>query len=559
MKRPLLLTFVAVLFAALTLPGHLCAQSTNVKTPNKNRSTKYKSGIFKGSGNLIDSNSIASFIGGGQSNSVALNVRNAVIGGGYGNTVGNSFGTVGGGFSNAATGAVATVGGGEGNTAGSFAVTIGGGIRNAAQTNHATIGGGIENTNTGFAATIGGGELNTAESDYATAGGGAENHATGLNSTVAGGLGNEAKAQSATVGGGEENTAGDNYATVSGGWTNAADSAGATVAGGAANTTIGNYATVGGGFANTNKGNYAVVSGGLNNVINAEAVGAAIPGGQNNEVAADADYSVAAGYRAKANHAGSFVWADSTDADFASGAVNQFLVRAVFTGINRSSRLTANEVFGITSPQTDNFGGMYIRTSGATAKPFYGYSVNGGLNAWTYVDGSDALKWKLYTAGDDRMTVTANGLVGLGTTAPVHPLQMASGAHVTAGGAWVNASDVESKQNFRPIDAKQILAKVASLPISKWNYIAEPGVDRIGPTAQDFYAAFGLGADNKSIGTLDSDGVMYAAIKGLVEQLGERDQKIEELEAKSAEIDALKARLQTLEERLGSLPPASRE
>jgi hypothetical protein len=65
MKTRSSLPIVAVLFAALTLPTQTFAQSTNVKTPNKNQSAKFKSAIFKGSGNLIESNSYASFIGGG--------------------------------------------------------------------------------------------------------------------------------------------------------------------------------------------------------------------------------------------------------------------------------------------------------------------------------------------------------------------------------------------------------------------------------------------------------------------------------------------------------------
>ncbi len=74
--------------------------------------------------------------------------------------------------------------------------------------------------------------------------------------------------------------------------------------------------------------------------------------------------------------------------------------------------------------------------------------------------------------------------------------------------------------------------------------------------AQDFHAAFALGSDDKTISTLDSDGVMYAAIQGLVEELKDRDKAIEELKARSAEVDTLKAKLEAVEQRLNSLPPA---
>lgn len=488
---------VAVLFAALTLPPQTFAQSTNVKTPNKNQSAKFKSAIFKGSGNLIESNTIAAFISGGQSNTIIAGSTNAAIGGGFDNMASNSFTTVGGGVRNTASGPASTVSGGETNTASGELATVGGGFRNTAS---------------GLTTTIGGGETNTASFDGATVGGGVRNTANNGWSTVGGGIGNTASGVYATVGGGQNNTASAQYGTVAGGNFNVAD---------------GFWSSVGGGAANAASGNYAMVAGGQNN-------------------AASGQHSFAAGRRAKAIHQGSFVWADSTDADFNSGGANQFLIRAGFTGINRNTRITANEVFGITAPQTGDYGGMYIGTSGATAKPFYGYSVNGGSDAWTYVDGADANKWKLNIDFVDRMTVTTAGLVGIGTTTPVHPLEMASGAYVSAGGVWTDVSDVNSKQNFRPVDSKAILAKVAALPVTKWSYIAEPGVDHIGPVAQDFRAAFGLGNNDKAIGSVDRDGVALAAIQGLVEELKERDKAISEL----------KSELRAVKERLDSLPPA---
>ena len=55
---------------------------------------------------------------------------------------------------------------------------------------------------------------------------------------------------------------------------------------------------------------------------------------------------------------------------------------------------------------------------------------------------------------------------------------------------------------------RDLLSRVARLPISKWSYKVEDGsVRHIGPMAQDFAAAFGLGSDDRSIGTVDADGV----------------------------------------------------
>jgi hypothetical protein len=80
-----------------------------------------------------------------------------------------------------------------------------------------------------------------------------------------------------------------------------------------------------------------------------------------------------------------------------------------------------------------------------------------------------------------------------------------------------------------------MLEKVASLPLAKWAYTNAPGIRHIGPVAQDFHAAFGVGADDKHIATVDADGVALAAIQGLNHKLEE------ELQTRDAEIRELRA------------------
>jgi hypothetical protein len=239
-----------------------------------------------------------------------------IIGGYSGNyvTAGVYGATIGGGgaedqpYPNKVTGNYGTIGGGGGNEAGGYA-TIGGGMWNAARGGYATVGGGRVNTASGYVATVGGGQGNTASGYVATVGGGESNVASGGTATIGGGQGNAASYSYATVGGGRNNTASGVEATVGGGYYNTASSVGATVGGGESNVASDWYATVGGGMGNTASG-YA----------------ATVPGGRDNT--AQGAYSFAAGRRAKANHDGAFVWADSTNADFTSTAANQFAVRA---------------------------------------------------------------------------------------------------------------------------------------------------------------------------------------------------------------------------------------
>lgn len=217
-----------------------------------------------------------------------------------------------------------TVGGGFGNTATGWGATVGGGLLNTATYFDATVGGGANNIAEGITATVGGGHSNTALHNYSTVGGGQNNTATNEKATIGGGYANTASGVHGTVGGGYTNTASDASATVGGGANNTASSDAATVAGGVENTATEYHSTVGGGYYNTASGLNATVGGGYSDT--ASAPYATVPGGDRNT--ASGDYSFAAGRRAKANHAGTFVWGDNTDEDFASTGDNQFLIRA---------------------------------------------------------------------------------------------------------------------------------------------------------------------------------------------------------------------------------------
>ncbi len=116
-----------------------------------------------------------------------------------------------------------------------------------------------------------------------------------------------------------------------------------------------------------------------------------------------------------------------------------------------------------------------------------------------------------------------------------------TGATLSSGGVWTNNSDRAAKQSFTATSPLEVTRKVAALPISTWSYKAEgDAVRHMGPMAQDFRAAFGLGQDEKSITTIDESGVALAAIQGLY-QLAERQEK--EIAEERAEIRELRAEL----------------
>jgi hypothetical protein len=112
--------------------------------------------------------------------------------------------------------------------------------------------------------------------------------------------------------------------------------------------------------------------------------------------------------------------------------------------------------------------------------------------------------------------------------------------------AFNPSSDRNLKENFTAVSPREVLDKVAALPISRWNFKGDTAAPHIGPMAQDFHAAFALGTDDKHIATVDADGVALAAIQGLNQKLNEKDAEIEALKQSVVELKNL---VQTLVEK----------
>lgn len=127
--------------------------------------------------------------------------------------------------------------------------------------------------------------------------------------------------------------------------------------------------------------------------------------------------------------------------------------------------------------------------------------------------------------------------------------------------AWSTTSDSRLKENFAAVNGEDFLGKIASMPLTSWNYKQQnPQTFRhYGPMAQDFYAAFGkdqygtIGNDT-TINSADFDGVNLIAIQALEK----RTQKIQQLEQENAALKReqaeLKARLERLEAALLKQP-----
>jgi len=151
------------------------------------------------------------------------------------------------------------------------------------------------------------------------------------------------------------------------------------------------------------------------------------------------------------------------------------------------------------------------------------------------------------TKGGRFVVKDSTGFVGIGNASPAHPLHMGDGAY-ESGGTWTNSSDRNLKEGFKPVDGDGLLARLSAIPVESWNYKSEGGsIRHLGPMAQDFYAAFGLGQDDKHISTVDEGGVALAAIQQLYRDGLKKDA---EIQAQQAQIQAQAVQLKTQQKEL---------
>ena len=332
--------------------------------------------------------------------------------------------------------------------------------------------------------------------------GGQHNTAKGWRSTIAGGRDNETRAEYATVGGGRQNKATQGHSTIGGGWGNKATDDYATVGGGDRNTASGWGATVGGGLGNTASGGQATVGGGYDNTASG---GQATVGGGYNNTASGLEATVGGGD----NNTASGMYATVPGGRFNTASGHRSFAAGYRAKANHEGSLVlADYTLGtdFSSQREDQF---RVRANGGAR-----FDVND--SEWVDIRSS-------------------GGKV----------IDTSTGAYLSSGGTWTNSSDRQAKENIEAVDAQDVLDRLVIVPISTWNYIAQDAtVQHMGPMAQDFHAAFGLGEDDRHIAALDLGGANTAAIQALYELV---QQQAAALQAQADEIEALKARLAALE------------
>ncbi|HEX3466892.1 MAG TPA: tail fiber domain-containing protein [Candidatus Elarobacter sp.] len=353
---------------------------------------------------------------------------------------------------------------------------------------------------------------------------------------------NVAHGANSVVGGGTSNQACDDWSVIAGGYANiVSNSAGGGgeydgfIGGGEYNTVTGSdldSAIVGGKENTVSKGESAIVAGEANSVA---ALGALIGSGNTNAINPGAGYSaivsglqntvsgeygfIGAGLNNTVSGQGGYVAAGGYNTVSGEGAV-----------IDGGFNSTASGIFAtIPGGYVNSAGGTYSFAAGARAS-----AAQTGTFVWS--DGSDGDAILTSSRAYQFLARASGGVTFWTNAASTVGAQLAPGS-----GTWASASDRNLKTDVARIDDDAVLDKVAALPIERWSYKSERGVRHVGPMAQDFYAAFGVGEDDRHITSIDEDGVALAAIKALHGKIADAHAAIGALRLQNARLTALTA------------------
>ncbi|HXR05030.1 MAG TPA: tail fiber domain-containing protein, partial [Verrucomicrobiae bacterium] len=372
--------------------------------------------------------------------------------------------------------------------------------------------------------------------------------ASGYGSTVAGGEDSTASGVGAFVGGGgydggtfQGNMAGGNASTIGGGVGNSIQSGAneSFIGGGIHNSiqvNLGYSAVIGGGVNNTNAGQESSIVGGAYNIILSPEFLDFIGGGFINQLGGT-------------NRLSSVVLVPGQGNVIGGGGGNAILQGSIggFIGSGLNNTMQTNTEFSVVD------GGQFNTIQANVTNSI----ILGGAN--NQVSASDSV-----AAGQNAVAANASSFVWNDGSAPTASIVTNSVTFRASGGyrfftgnstagaqlaanatAWSVLSDRNAKKNIAPVNYEAVLDKLARVPVEQWNYKWEKDGDtpNLGPMAQDFKAAFFPGRDDKSISTLEFDGVELAAIQGLNQKLDEKD----------AELQKLKQQNETLEKRLDNL------
>jgi len=125
--------------------------------------------------------------------------------------------------------------------------------------------------------------------------------------------------------------------------------------------------------------------------------------------------------------------------------------------------------------------------------------------------------------------VAATGYVGLGQWGPSYPLHMASGAFVSSGGVWTNASSREYKKDIKRLSTQKVIDALDQLDPVEFVYKVDSEDRHLGFIAEDVPDLV-ASKDRKGMSPMDVVAVLTKVVKAQQKTIADLSKKMSELE-----------------------------
>jgi len=293
---------------------------------------------------------------------------------------------------------------------------------------------------------------------------------------------------------------------------------------------------------NTSLGQGALVSnstGSNNTAVGLNALGSNSTGSDGTAIGVDALLNNRTGRASTAIGSGALL--SNTIGDFNTASGVTALFRNTIGGNNTASGLQA--LFSNITGSQNTATGLNALFSNVTGNSNTGIGFQADVSAGNLNNA---------TAIGFAATVNASNKIRLGNTAVTV---------IEGQVAFTASSDKTKKENFKPVDAEEVLEKIRGFELTSWNFIGHDpkGFRHYGPMAQDFFEAFGHDGVGKigtetTINSGDMAGILMIAVQALEKRTAELKQKEKQialleskLDQKDAQIAGLAARLEAVE------------
>jgi Bacterial SH3 domain/Chaperone of endosialidase len=206
------------------------------------------------------------------------------------------------------------------------------------------------------------------------------------------------------------------------------------------------------------------------------------------------------------------------------GRASQVYDDGNFVGIGTTSpqqRLEVNGSIRINEENSAVAGLMITQDGGET-----GYMLHNRASTLTIGAGSV-----------DRLTIDRDGNVGIGEARPTHPLQMASGAHVTRGGVWTNASSRSVKEDIAELSAGEAIHALEGLEPVSFRYVGTDPETYLGFIAEDVPELVAM-SGREGLSSMDLVAVLTRVVQSQQERIDTLEGRLETLEMRERQVPA---------------------